>query len=156
MRLYTSVPHLDRRCEFPQTVVSSSGAEYHIPANSDVFVSMAQAHLSPEQYGPDPLVFRPSRWFAEDGETLIDPATKNFMAWSRGPRICPGMKMAQVEFTTIFATILRACKVEPALLPNESPAAARNRIIEVTKDSQPLVTLQMNRPKDLKLKWTKR
>ena len=78
------------------------------------------------------------------------------MPWSFGPRNCPGMKMSQVEFVSAFYTILRHCTIEPVLQDGESLDQARHRLNEILRDSLPLITLQMQRPEEVRLRWTRR
>jgi hypothetical protein len=47
-------------------------------------------------------------------------------------------------------------RVEPALETGESLEQGHARMAAIVADSQPKLTLQMNRPGDLKLKWVRR
>ncbi|KAF1975362.1 hypothetical protein BU23DRAFT_372740, partial [Bimuria novae-zelandiae CBS 107.79] len=116
-------------------------------------------------WGDDSFEFRPSRWSATESA----PARSNsiahvpkleaagskesFLPWSSGPRVCPGMKMAQTEFLSVFYTMFSEYRAEPALEAGESLEEGLARMAAVVNDSQPRLTLQMNRPTDLKLKW---
>ncbi|KAJ3943626.1 uncharacterized protein N0V96_006555 [Colletotrichum fioriniae] len=97
------------------------------------------------------------------------PHRGTFLPWSSGPRTCPGQKMAQVEFVTVLATLFHQCTIEPvpedgdestttqSTTTTEMAAAqARQRLLDLMQDSQPRLTLQMNRPEDVCLRWTKR
>ena len=64
--------------------------------------------------------------------------------------------MAEVEFVAVMVTMFRSYKVSPVPKRGGSLAAARENLKNVMADSQPRVTLQMNRPKDVKLRWDKR
>ncbi|KAK1634219.1 hypothetical protein BDP81DRAFT_432392 [Colletotrichum phormii] len=72
--------------------------------------------------------------------------------------------MAQVEFVTVIATLFHECTVESVLEDDSSsrePATenatkARQGLLDLMQDSQPRLTLQMNRPKDVRLRWTRR
>ena len=64
--------------------------------------------------------------------------------------------MAQVEFVATFATIFRLYRCNPVVEDGETMAQAKERLKDVLQDSQPRLTLQMNRPRAVKLKWTKR
>ena len=66
------------------------------------------------------------------------------------------MKMSQVEFVSVFMTIFKNCMIEPVTQNGETMEEARKRYTGIMRDSQPLITLQMNRPKDVKLRWTRR
>ena len=64
--------------------------------------------------------------------------------------------MSQVEFVAVIATIFRGYTVAPVLENDERAEEAKDRLRDVMKDSQPRLTLQMNRPQDVKLKWSRR
>lgn len=158
LRLYTPVAHLMREvAPGPmQVVTSSDGKQHTMSAGMRVGVSGAMAHVSPDQWGEDALIFRPTRWLTDDDETLDDPVQRGLLAWSTGPRSCPGMKMSQVEFVSVFMTIFRRYRVQAVLRAGESKAQAQRRLQRVIDDSQPLITLQMNRPKEVEVKWSRR
>ncbi|KAK1584968.1 uncharacterized protein LY79DRAFT_559927 [Colletotrichum navitas] len=64
--------------------------------------------------------------------------------------------MSQVEFVTVMATLFRKCTVEPVPRAGESADRARQRLLDLTRDSQPILTLQMNRPDEVRLRWKRR
>ncbi len=64
--------------------------------------------------------------------------------------------MAEVEFVAVMMSILRGYKVAPLVERGESFAMAAERLEGVMADSQPRTTLQMNRPRDVKLRWEER
>jgi hypothetical protein len=68
------------------------------------------------------------------------------------------MKMAMVEFVAVMMVCFRTGRVTPAvdISKGESVEMATERLLEQMKDSQPRITLQMNRPKDVRLRWTQR
>jgi hypothetical protein len=66
------------------------------------------------------------------------------------------MKMAQVEFLSVVYTVFQAWRAEPVLAAGETMEEGRERLRGVINDSGPRLTLTMNRPADLKLKWTRR
>ena len=61
--------------------------------------------------------------------------------------------MAEVEFVAVMVTVFSRYKVSPVIEQGETFEGARRRLEAVMYDSQPRTTLQMNRPKDVKLKW---
>jgi hypothetical protein len=68
--------------------------------------------------------------------------------WSAGPRVCPGQKMAQVEFTAIFLTLFRRHRIEIVPLVDEeereeSEEEWKARLDALMKDSISILTLQM-------------
>ena len=160
MRLYTPLPRLSRTTKAPITLTSASGTQHRIPPGIDVFVNLSCLHTDPKVWGPDALVFRPSRWIvsgADDTEQLLEPAKGTFTPWSIGPKYCPGMKVSQVEFVSVFATLFGRARVEAA--PHggmKSQEEARERLEAVMADSQTLIALQMNRPRKVVLRWVRR
>lgn len=124
----------------------------------------------------DELVFRPTRWLVnaaspitsgKEGEEeveeddaaplqqqqqqqrLFKPPKGAYVPWSTGPRVCPGQKMAQVEFAAIFLRLFQAHRVEAVPLVKETGAVETTEELEKRldgrmKNSISLLTLQMN------------
>jgi hypothetical protein len=159
LRLYPPVVKISRSTDFPQ-VVRTSNQTIRIPSNAVVYINNPGLHTNPETWGEDVLDFRPSRWMNEGAKTeqeqLITPAQGAFSPWSGGPRVCPGQKMSQVEFVAVISSLFRHADVEPVLFEGESIVDARQRLIAITMDSQPELTLNMKRPKDIVLRWKRR
>ncbi|KAL4742578.1 cytochrome P450 [Aspergillus similis] len=100
-------------------------------------------HLDPSIWGPDAAEFKPSRWLDGSGQ-LITPDKSTYLPWSGGPRICPGMKMSQVEFVAAMATLFKNARCEP--LPTggiNEPDVLRERLLALMGDSVSKLTLQM-------------
>ncbi|GKT77132.1 cytochrome P450 [Colletotrichum tofieldiae] len=141
---------------------SSSSSTFSLQAPAVVYINTVALHTSPSTWGPDALDFKPARWLqpasgeADAAPQLMTPPRGAFLPWSGGPRMCPGQKMSQVEFVTVIATLFRKCTAEPVPKKGESMEQARQRLLALTQDSQPIVTLQMKRPKDVHLRWTRR
>lgn len=64
--------------------------------------------------------------------------------------------MSQVEFCTVFMTIFRKYRVEVALEDGETLEMGQQRVQKTMKDSFPRLTMQMNRPKQVQLRFVKR
>lgn len=64
--------------------------------------------------------------------------------------------MAQVEFVAVIATLFRSCKAEVVLKEGETDVQARERLETLMGESQPLLTLQMENPEDVVLRWVLR
>ena len=128
---------------------------YTVPPHCTIYLNTGCTHANPEIWGSDAPSFRPSRWIGADGN-IIRPAPGTFAPWSLGPRICPGQKMAQVEFVAVMLAMFSAYKLSPVLQPEEKFSMAQKRLQEIMTDSQPRITLEMNRPKDVILRWEKR
>lgn len=155
MRTHAPIPHIGRESPTATTLPSSSGATHAIPASAQVIVSIAMAHYSPDLFGPDELAFRPSRWIDANGE-LLDAARQGLLAWSAGPRVCPGAKMASVEFVAAVAAVVRCYRVSPARRVGESVEEARVRIEGVVRDTMQLESIRMKHPERLELRFERR
>ncbi|KAA8612564.1 CypX Cytochrome P450 [Pyrenophora tritici-repentis] len=162
LRLYPPVTLLTRSTTTPQTIqLENSSTSFHLPAPISVYINTVALHTSTSIWGPDALEFNPSRWLrpvsGEGAELeIMTPPRCTYLPWSVGPRICPGQKMAQVEFVAVIATLFRKCTAQPIVKKGESMQQAKQRLLDLTQDSQAGLTLQMNRPKEVSLKWTKR
>ncbi|GJC96777.1 MFS multidrug transporter [Colletotrichum higginsianum] len=179
LRLFPPLTHLMRSNETTQTMFyhsttdtssSSSPSSFTLRAPCAIYINTVALHTSPSTWGPDALTFNPARWLQpsvsgdNDSEApqqqqqqhLMTPPRGAFLPWSGGPRVCPGQKMSQVEFVTVIATLFRRCAAEPVPREGESMSQARQRLLDLTQDSQPILTLQMNRPQDVRLRWSKR
>ena len=64
--------------------------------------------------------------------------------------------MSQVEFVAVIMTLFKRFTVAPMLEKGETMEDAKERLRGVMKDSQQRLTLQMNNPQDVRLKWSKR
>jgi cytochrome P450 len=165
--MFTPVAHIVRESS-TEKYFTIRGQTYRIPAKTRCTISLAGLGLRREVWGDDAFEFNPARWKTQkDGSTgsnntgqvpRLDAkgAQDSFLPWSSGPRVCPGMKMAQTEFLCVIYTIFSTYRVEPALEAGESLEEGRARIKAIIDDSQPKLTLQMNRPTDLKLNWIRR
>ena len=156
LRLYTPVAHISRVAAGPgpRRIASSIGA-HAIPARTEVYVTGACTHVRPALWGADALAFRPSRFLDAEGK-LCEPDKGTFLPWSGGPRYCPGMKMSQVEFVAVVAEACRTYRVELVKREGEGAEECRRRYEGLVRDSQPVVTLQMKRPREVRLRWVRR
>ncbi|KZL75677.1 hypothetical protein CI238_04877 [Colletotrichum incanum] len=170
LRLFPPLTHLVRSIVSTQTMSSgssqpassSSPSTFYLQPPAVVYINTVALHTSPSTWGPDARDFKPTRWFqpvsagVDEAPQLMTPPRGTFLPWSGGPRVCPGQKMSQVEFVTVIATLFRRCTAEPVPRKGESMEQARQRLLDLTQDSQPVVTLQMKRPKDVHLRWARR
>ncbi|KAH7258011.1 cytochrome P450 [Fusarium tricinctum] len=159
LRLYPAVSMLIRTIETNQNILpSDSSSSFTLQAPCAVHVNIMALHIYRSVWGSDNLEFKPSRWLQSGlgGERFHIPSRGTYTPWSSGPRACPGQKMSQVEFVSVIMTIFRTCSVEPALEGEETMEQGRERLLSLLQDSQPVITLQMNRPREVRLRWTRR
>lgn len=117
-----------------------------------VFVSQRVIHVDVDIWGDDADRFKPSRWIDSTGQ-IVTPPRGTFLPWSAGPRVCPGMKMAQVEFVATFATLFRSARCEILRKGEETELQAKKRLEDLMADSLLRLTLQMKNPDEVKLRW---
>ncbi|PSN61393.1 cytochrome P450 [Corynespora cassiicola Philippines] len=179
LRLYGQVPKLPREYT-PNTELllshpTPSGEPRNIllPPNTAIVLDVHSSQVSARHF-TDSKMWNPKRWIKSspsipasaslaqvlDGETF-QYAEQGYAPWAGGPRICPGMKFAHVEFTAVLSSVLRAARVGPAVKggPEKqvSEAAARDEVMKCVRDSHDdNATLTIRRPEDLWLKVQKR
>lgn len=181
LRLFPPVIHLSKMTTKPQQVKTSRGT-FSFPARTTVYINTVGLHLNAgvwrnlnlakdeQKSDKDEFDFRPTRWIdpSSDGTQLFKPPKGIFVPWSAGPRVCPGQKMALVEFTAIFLKLFSKHRIEAVPLKTaagvETRAQMERRLDERMKDSISILTLQMNdvydvkdgKDKGLKLRLSKR
>ena len=148
LRLFTPLVHISKQTDTPQTIQTSKG-KFWLPADSTVYINGVALHIDPVVWrnlnlaenenvsNDDEQAFRPTRWINPPGsqQLLFQPPKGTYVPWSAGPRVCPGQKFAQVEFVTVFLTLLRQRRIEAVALKNESPADVDKRLETRIKDS---------------------
>ena len=179
LRLFVPVIHLARDTHKAEAIQTSQRT-YNIPADCNVYVDSVALHLDktlwrdlnlpetpqkPTNNGTtteimpeDEHLFRPSRWINPPGSQhpLFQPPRGAYVPWSAGPRVCPGQKMAQVEFTAIFLTLFRRHRIEVVPLRvrdgvdggdgglrEETREEVNARLDALMRDSISVLTLQM-------------
>ena len=177
LRLYPSVIYLPKTTTNQPTVLpipekDGKQRDLVIPPDTYVLPNFMYCHTSPEFWGPDSLTFRPSRWITKssandlDSEALISPQPGTFTPWATGPRNCPGMKFAQVEFVSVISTLMSKSRVE-AVLPQklrdqltaqgmddaDLRSYAKNRLQNLVEDSNVVITTQILKPQEVHLRW---
>ncbi|KAJ5357285.1 hypothetical protein N7541_004443 [Penicillium brevicompactum] len=151
LRHFPPVLHSTRCVAQTQEVADENGTHV-LPASMEVFVSHQCIHRDPSIWGDDCREFRPSRWIDSAGQ-IITPAKGTFLPWSAGPRICPGVKIAQVEFVATFATLFRSARCEPLPSDSQDPETLRQNLRDVVADSIVKLTVQVRDPRKVKLRW---
>lgn len=154
LRLFPALLHVTRSVQTDQTV-TVRGQTHLIAGPCEVYVSISALNHARSTWGDDARQFRPSRWLTPEGK-MTTPARGTFLVWSGGPRVCPGQKMAQVEFVTVFSTLFSRLSVEPAPTANTTIQQARINLLDLMEDSTTRLTLQINEPDKFVLRWIER
>ncbi|RVD87637.1 uncharacterized protein DFL_001857 [Arthrobotrys flagrans] len=167
LRLHPPLVHLGKMTEAPQ-VVRTSTSDIEIPTGTTIFINSVAVHLDPDVWRdlnrselgpvfdkdesdiPDECRFRPSRWIINPTDTentqpkIFQPPKGTFIPWSMGPRVCPGQKMAQVEFVATFLVLLRTYRLEAVKIGvrdatgnerEETDKELRQRIVRLIRKS---------------------
>lgn len=146
--------------EGPQRI-SLHNREYVVPPHTTITLNFAGLHTHPKYWSPDPLQFRPSRWFIPDekqgtGMRSFEPATGSFMPWNTGPRVCPGRKFSQVEFVRlIYGLFAGGTRVHLVQESGESLSGARERAMRIVDEAKVEVTLKMSDAGRIGLRWVR-
>lgn len=162
LRLYSPVCHVHRETASPQILHTATGT-VQLPANTRIYVNTVAIHLLPvwrdinkasdpsfyesEPSSPtDEYAFRPSRWLnpPDSAQRIYHPPKGTWIPWAMGPRVCPGQKMAQVEFTAVILTLLRRYRVDAVPLNGEGCKETEARLDAGLRDSSWVTVLQMN------------
>ena len=119
-----------RKTVEPVTVIDSKGQSHALPENMLTFPNSAGAARNPAvwkkpQVSPErraalsdspALYFNPERWLGtSDRPDDADHGDKNVPAWhafGAGGRACPGRAFAQIEMTSVMATLLKDYSLE--------------------------------------------
>lgn len=173
LRLYGPIPNEPRTAIAPNSPLvvtdpsfSSQTRTIYLPANTSISLDVHAVHMNPTIF-PNPKAFNPKRWIKSDlrpnspsPNSLIDnedfiPIPLGYAPWSNGPRVCLGMKFAQVEFVAVMVTVLRDVRILPCVKGglDVSFEDAKTKMHTVLRDSAlngPL--LKLTRPKDLWIK----
>ncbi|KAF2028267.1 cytochrome P450 [Setomelanomma holmii] len=140
----------------PQLLITGPGdltspATLPIPANTQVLCDVYACHTSPLAFA-DAEKWNPKRWI-QTADRIADEQlmanNKMFFGWGWGPRICPGQKFAQVEFTAVLATILTNYKIVPAAKDHVSPDEAKAGIEKLIRGSTASMAVNFTDPDDL-------
>ena len=85
-----------------KTVCDATLQGYHLPANTLIMANFTSCHQSTE-FWKHPEKFHPEH-FLENGKLIENK--EGFMPYGLGTRICPGMKLADMELFLILSNIL--------------------------------------------------
>lgn len=94
-----------------------------IPAGTTVTMSSVLIHDNPDIY-PEPSVFNPDRWLAEDSQKHLH---RYLVPFGKGTRMCAGMNLAYAEIYLALASVFRRFDFEMV-------DVVRERDIDITHD----------------------
>ena len=128
--IYNPGSFLMRTVVEPVTVVDSKGQSHDLPKNTVALINNAAAARNPAVWKRPPvssvrrtalsdspaLYFSPDRWLGtNDRPDDVDDKDKGVPAWhafGAGGRACLGRAFAQIEMTSVMATLLRDYSLE--------------------------------------------
>lgn len=171
--MYGPVPATPRWTAGQWQKLTLDGRDVALPPDTTIKLDLAALHHDPSHWGADATDFRPDRWIlSRDSEaeqtssdanerpydwqskSLISPAPGMFLPWTGGPRVCPGKKFAQVEFTRAIFEIFRGgARVRVAKEVGEPQEQAEARARELLKKTRISFVLKMADSDRLGLKW---
>ncbi|KAI1272897.1 cytochrome P450 [Xylaria sp. FL0933] len=109
LRLYPPIPFEIRECEQATTLPDGT----FLPKKAIIVWSLWAMNRSKRLWGEDADVFKPERWFTEDGK-LMAKSSSEFPVFYGGPRTCLGKRMAEIIATQVIATMLLMFEFTPA------------------------------------------
>ncbi|KAL9923306.1 putative cytochrome P450 4ac1 [Glossina fuscipes fuscipes] len=104
LRMYPPVPFIGRQC-IKETVLNG----LILPRNAQVNIHIIDIMRDPKHF-PEPSVFKPDRFLAENTRNMHPFA---FVPFSAGSRNCIGQKFAMLEIKAALVAILRNYRVLP-------------------------------------------
>lgn len=144
LRLFTPAPSLSRHA-LGQEVLTVAGKNYIIPPDTLITGNLPCIHNDPQIWGDDAGEWKPQRWIeiAEDGAEVLKERSE-MMAWSTGPRVCPGKKFSLVEIVAVICTVLSDYRLEGTA-----------NMVEMLRDFEYSVTPKPRRPEGASIKFVK-
>ncbi|PSS02162.1 cytochrome P450 [Coniella lustricola] len=92
--------------------------------------------------------------FDWQSESLIAPVSGTFLPWTGGPRVCPGKKFSQVEFTSAMLRFFKGgARVRVVQEDRETEGEARARASRIVHDPLVSITLRMKNAEKIGLQW---
>ena len=120
LRISYGVSHRLARAS-PDVALSFRGQT--IPAGTTVTMSSVLIHDNPDIY-PEPSVFNPDRWLADDRKKNLQ---RYLVPFGKGTRMCVGMNLAYAELYLTLASVF--CRFDFELVD-----VVRERDVDVTHD----------------------
>jgi cytochrome P450 len=156
LRLYGPVVDLLRRAspEQDQAVTRFDGSRVLIPANTLINILTPALHTHADFWGSDSLLWKPGRWL--NNGNIDSDKVDHLLAWAEGPRACPGRKFSQLEISAVLVTLLRQATVHIVPRRGLSLKEARAEALRELQNSRSLLTLHIERPEAIHVRWCPR
>ncbi|KAK2143254.1 hypothetical protein LSH36_859g01016 [Paralvinella palmiformis] len=90
------------------TLVDTTLAGYHIPADTMILLNLCSLHKDPETWG-DPENFRPGRFIDDVTGGLDESRLEVFAGFGQGRRRCIGEQLAKQQLVIYMVAILQKC-----------------------------------------------
>ncbi|KIJ45086.1 hypothetical protein M422DRAFT_29936 [Sphaerobolus stellatus SS14] len=81
-----------------------------IPKGTIINVPVNLVQADPDVWGRDAALFKPERWLSNNNS---EKGMRDVLAFSAGPRICPGRHFAMLEMKATIALVLRQFTLRP-------------------------------------------
>ncbi|RAL08017.1 cytochrome P450, partial [Aspergillus homomorphus CBS 101889] len=164
LRLYGPVVNVLRETRGREEIVQRGETAVVVPAHTAIRVNSVALHTDPDTWGEDALEWRPARWVlaprggagAVHDEVFDAQMERHLLAWSEGPRVCPGKRFAQIEILAVLLQLLRRHRVEIVPDAGETVAQAQKRAWQRVQMSSMSLTLHIPQPERVRLRWVRR
>ena len=161
LRLACPAPQMIRFAREPQLLAIGLDQTIEVPPETYVSGHFFHIHLNHKAWGLDASSFNPKRFVSIDtatGEEVLagPPKDVGYVPWLTGPRTCPGKKFSQVEFVAVIGSLLSRYEVEPLVRAGQSPALAREKLIDVTDDFYFNLSAHLRRPREAGIRFVQR
>ncbi|KAH0952173.1 hypothetical protein HN011_012211 [Eciton burchellii] len=108
MRVMPAIGFFSKTCTEEYELKGSDGLICRVQPGTDIVISVHGLHED-ARYWENPQVFDPER-FGPDRKHTIEKFS--FLPFGEGPRICVGMRMAQLQMKACLSTLLRKFSLE--------------------------------------------
>ena len=105
LRMHSPAAFISRICTEAVTL-EFEGQKASIEKGINVYIPLHQLHYDPEFYD-EPETFKPERFDPENGGTKAFRDKGVFLPFGDGPRMCLGMKFAQLQSKAAITSVIR-------------------------------------------------
>lgn len=105
LRMHSPAVFNTRKCT-ESIVLESGGYKAPIDLGINIYIPIHQIHYDPEYYD-EPETFKPERFDPENGGVKAFKDKGVFFPFGDGPRMCIGMRFAQLQSKAGIASIIR-------------------------------------------------